>query len=159
MSNQRRLRNGLLEIEVHNIHRLPVLGSQVVTLASEDTEKRSLPKRQLLLTWDEKNAFLCDIDRVVRSLKFGPTKESQLNCMTFVTATKVFIGASLAMTFRVYDYRMKVVEVIAHKERMITSMQYDAIRDVIVMNGSGGTTRKHLGYVTFIIFIKSETFL
>lgn len=137
MSN-RRLRDGLLETQTLDMHRLPVLGFQIITLTTEDTEKRALPKKQLLLTWDEKNAFLCDLDRVIRTLRFGSAKESQLNCMTFISTSKVFVGASLAMTFRVYDYRMKVVEVIGHQERMITSIQYDPIRDLVVMNGSGG---------------------
>ena len=135
----RALRDGFVETGSMDRHQMKIQGMKVISVGTDDIDRgANAIRRRLVLSWDMKNAILSEQGRVIRDLKFGNSKESSLSCLTFSVKMRTFIAASLAMTFRIYDYKMKLLEVINHNERMITAMEYDVARDVVVICGSGG---------------------
>lgn len=108
------------------------------TTTATGTNSSGSTGRQLLLSWDAKNMYAWQHGRVAHHLNFGNKLENVLNCFAFSSALHVFIANSQKNAFHIYDNNFKLLEVIPHKERMITALEYDETHDYIIMNGSGG---------------------
>jgi hypothetical protein len=102
--------------------------------------------RQLLLSWDAKNMYAWQHGKVTHHMNFGNRLENVLNCFAFSSSLHVFIANSQKNAFHIFDINFKLLEVIPHKERMITALEYDRAHDYMIMNGSGGTLLIHISF-------------
>jgi hypothetical protein len=106
--------------------------------SAEGEDATSSGGRQLLLSWDAKNMYAWQHSRVKHHMNFGNRLENVLNCFAFCASLHVFIANSQKNAFHIFDVNFKLLEVIPHKERMITALEYDSTHDYLIMNGSGG---------------------
>jgi len=61
-----------------------------------------------------------------------------MTSIVYVPTLKMFVAAALDMTFKLFSYDFKPIEVIPHEERAVLVMEYFAKDDVIVMAGAQG---------------------
>ena len=52
----------------------------------------------------------------------------------------VFLSAALVMSFKVFDYNLKLIESIKHEERAVISLEYDSKKKLLLSSGASGIT-------------------
>lgn len=131
------LRNGFVELHRLDKHNLSILGLRSL-LWSADPSNESSRTRKLILSWDEKNIILWEHGKYLRQLKLGSFEGRGISAIAFISTLRVFVAATLSMTFIFYDHNLKMLETVSHDERMVTDIEFDSKMGQLVMSGSGG---------------------
>ena len=123
-------------------HRLQVRGFNLLDL--DDGKESEFNTRHHILSWDNKQVYLWQNDtkdskpRVMHQIRSSSSQSCCLCSIVLVSKMKVFLGAALDMTFKIYDKKLNLLEVIRHEERAILHLEYDAPRDLIISAGACG---------------------
>lgn len=136
------MRNGFVETALLDRHNLSIQGLKAITWSAGlvGEEATSGRQRKLLLSWDEKNIVLWEHNKLLRHLKLAATEGKGICSIAYISRMKMFIAASMNMQFIFYDNNLKTLDCIGHEERMVTDLEYDIDRDLVVISGSGGET-------------------
>ena len=125
-------------------HTSGVKGFAPVDLQEENCMIRG--RRDQYLSWDLLgiNLWAREHDapnkepHIIHTVRFPKGSPGFITSVVYVSRYRVFLASALDMSFKIYSRELKLVEVIAHEERAVLAMEYDATKDLIIMAGANG---------------------
>ncbi len=158
MQTSQEIKDGFAEIFNFHEHKSQLKGLQMID-ADYDQAKAILygSSKDILMfySWDNKNILLwqynnCSDEEFISSgiMDRGPTvinklkfpQDGYIPSIVYISKLKLFLAAALDMTFRLYDRKFNLIEVIKHEERVILTLEYDVELNLIIAAGACGIT-------------------
>ncbi len=156
MQTKQEIKDGFAEVFDFHEHKSQLKGLQMMD-AEYDQAKSILygSSKSILMfySWDTKCVLLwqynnCNDEELVSSgiMDRGPAvinklkfpQDGYIPAIIYISKLRLFLAAALDMTFRLYDRKFNLVEVIKHEERVILTLEYDAELNLIIAAGASG---------------------
>ena len=156
MQTKLEIKDGFAEIFDFHEHKSQLKGLHMID-AEYDQAKSILygGSKSILMfySWDNKCVLLwqynnCSDEELVSSgiMDRGPTvinklkfpQDGYISAIIYISKLRLFLATALDMTFRLYDRKFNLVEVIKHEERVILTLEYDAELNLIIAAGASG---------------------
>ena len=90
--------------------------------------------------WAREHQYPDQAPHIQHLVKFPKSTPGFITSIVYIPKLKVYVGAALDMSFKVYNKSLQLIESITHEERAVLSMIYDASKELIVMAGANGVS-------------------
>lgn len=105
-----------------------------------DTQDERRGNKRLFISSDCKQISLWDINGLKYQLKFPKSQSNFISCIVNIPQLKILFASALDMCFKIYDYRLKLIESIRHAERSILNMEYVHSQGLLIISGANGVS-------------------
>lgn len=141
------LSDGFREVFSFGGHKLPPRGLECLEIYEE--REFCTDVRDVYLSWDLLSAHVWVRDhhtsdgratRILHTLKFPTGCKGFISSLVYIPKLKVYLGAALDMSFKIYDKTLTQIESIRHEERSLAHLCYHATANLLVGSSSTGVS-------------------